>query len=97
MNLLRRIITTPTEQAPRRRKSATLISPALATYDRAAMGTLSTQSGGEMAGIAPQAVIGAIRHKLMILALQEEASIEAPYALTSTASNVKPNRESADQ
>ena len=31
------------------------------------------------------AVIGAIKHKLMILALQEKASIEAPDALTSTA------------
>jgi hypothetical protein len=29
-------------------------SPALATYDRAAMGTLPTQRGGGMAGIAPQ-------------------------------------------
>jgi hypothetical protein len=31
------------------------------------------------------AVIGAIEHKLMILALQEEASIEAPDTPTSTA------------
>jgi hypothetical protein len=31
------------------------------------------------------AVIGAIKHKLMILALQEKASIEASDALTSTA------------
>jgi hypothetical protein len=43
------------------------------------------------------AVISAIKHKLMILALQEKASIEAPDALTSTASNVKPRRESVDQ
>jgi hypothetical protein len=38
------------------------------------------------------AVIEAIKHKLMILALQEKASIEAPDALTSTAKprNVTP-------
>ena len=44
-----------------------------------------------------EAVIGAIKHKLMVLALQEKESIEAPDALTSTASNVKPRRASADQ
>ena len=35
------------------------------------------------------AVIGAINHKLMILALQEKESIEAPDALTSTAKSSK--------
>ena len=71
--------------------------PALATYDRAAVGTLSAQRGGGMESPHKAAVIGAIKHKLMVLALQEKESIEAPDALTSTASNVKPRRASADQ
>jgi hypothetical protein len=35
------------------------------------------------------AVVEAIKHKLMILALQEKASIEGPDALTSTAKPTK--------
>jgi hypothetical protein len=34
------------------------------------------------------AVIGAIKHKLMVLALQEKASTEAPGALTSTQNHI---------
>jgi hypothetical protein len=34
------------------------------------------------------AVIGAIKHKLMILALQENESIEAPDAVTSTQNHI---------